>query len=91
MLSAPCRKSWLRIPSYAGGTQAEVAYTIDTAQVATEVEHFSDRTLRSWIACLAEIALDPFPRFDKLVAGLLRRGLVRPTIHGLSSMSIVRT
>ena len=48
-----------------------MGYRVDSDKVAAEVSQFSGATLRHWIACLAEIALDPFPRFGLYVERVL--------------------
>lgn len=48
-----------------------MAYRVDTRKVAAEVARFSGATLRHWNACLAEIAVDPFPRFGLYVERVL--------------------
>jgi hypothetical protein len=44
-----------------------VAYAVDSTRVDTEVAAFADHLLRSWNACLGEIARDPHPRFGTYV------------------------
>jgi hypothetical protein len=48
-----------------------VAYTVDSAKVAAEVANFSDHVLKSWKACLAEIVINPYPRFGLYVDRLI--------------------
>ena len=40
-----------------------MAYKVDAASVADDVGRFSDRVLKAWVACLAEIEADPYPHF----------------------------
>ncbi len=44
-----------------------VAFTVDAARVAPDVEHLSDHALTAWTACLAEIASNPYSRFGVYV------------------------
>jgi hypothetical protein len=67
----PSRRFWLRIPSYAGGTQPRVAYAVDSTKVDAEVATFSGRVLKSWKACLGEIIVNPYPRFGFFVDRLI--------------------
>jgi hypothetical protein len=40
-----------------------VPYAVDASRVASEVARFSESQRAAWETCLAEIALDPFPRY----------------------------
>jgi hypothetical protein len=48
-----------------------MAYDVDQTNVTSEVATFSEVALRYWMVCVAEIAVDPYPRFGSYVESIV--------------------